>query len=219
MSIVLLISCLAVVLYVYAGYPLLLRLRAFGRRPAFRPTRVAGSLPRISVIIPAYNEESSIQAKLRNVLASRYPRELIEVLVGSDGSTDRTACIVAQFADRGVKLISFVSRQGKSAIQNALVAASSGSVLVFTDADCLFSREAIRRVVAPFTDPRVGLVAARPSFVNPGETSITWNEDVYLRYENWLRCRESEAGILAMASGALFALRRSVWRPLDPGLR
>lgn len=207
--------CLAMIAWVYFGYPLALRLGLLGRR---KPFERGGDWPLVSVIIAAHNEEPSIQAKIENVLASDYPRERIEILVGSDGSSDGTEDIVRQFAAEGVGLISFPRQQGKSAMQNGLAAAASGEILVFTDADCLFSRDALGSIAGNFADASVGLVTARPRYENASETSVTENESLYLRYETWLRRQESERGILAMASGSLFAMRRSLWRPLDPNL-
>lgn len=208
-------ASLAAIAYVYFGYPLLLWLGVFGRKRSFVRGRAQ---PMISIIVAAHNEESSIDAKLRNLLALYYPRDLVEILIGSDGSSDRTEEIVSAYAHEGVGLISFPKQQGKSAMQNGLVAAASGELLVFTDADCLLSRHALSFIVENFADPCVGLVTARPRFENERETSITENESLYLRYETWLRSQESERGILAVASGSLFAMRRSLWQPLDPAL-
>lgn len=204
-----------VIAWVYFGYPLAIRVGLFGRRAQFRRAAIT---PTISIIIPAHNEEAGIEAKLRNLLALDYPRAQVEILVGSDGSSDRTQQIVERFASEGVGLISFPQQRGKSPIQNGLVAASSGEILVFTDADCLFPAHALRRLVENLADPRVGLVTAHPRYVNATETATVHNEGLYLRYETWLREQESERGVLAMASGSLFALRRSLWQPLDPNL-
>ena len=103
-------------------------------------------------------------------------------------------------------------------MQNGLVAAASGEILVFTDADCLLPANALGRLMENFADPEVGLATGRPRYVNSGETDIAENESLYLRYETWLREQESERGLLAMASGSLFAMRRSLWRSLDPTL-
>jgi cellulose synthase/poly-beta-1,6-N-acetylglucosamine synthase-like glycosyltransferase len=209
---------IAVVTYVYFGYPPLLRVGLFGGRKPLNLAAITTQPPMVSVIIAARNEESGIEAKLRNLLSSSYPRECMEILVGSDGSSDRTEEIVRPLAYEGVGLISFPLHQGKSAMQNRLVAAASGSILVFTDADCLLSPYAISEIVANFSDPMVGLVTGRPVYVNRSETNVTENEDTYLRYETWLREQESARGILAMASGSFFALRRSLWKPLDARL-
>ena len=208
-------ACLATILWVYFGYPLALWLGVLGRRKYFKHSC---EQPLVSVIIAARNEEPCIKAKLENLLASDYPRERLEILVGSDGSSDRTEEIVREFAAEGVGLISFPQQQGKSAIQNGLVAAASGAILVFTDADSLFSRGALACLTGNFADANVGLVTACCRYLNSNETSVAENESLYLRYETWLRGQESERGILAMASGWLFAMRRSLWRPLDPNL-
>jgi cellulose synthase/poly-beta-1,6-N-acetylglucosamine synthase-like glycosyltransferase len=208
----------AAVAYVYFGYPLLLRLGLLGRRKVLSPDAIDAEQPTISVIIAAHNEEAGIEAKLKNLLESSYPRERMEILVGSDGSSDSTEAIVRPLASEGVGVISFPQQQGKSAIQNRLVAAASGSILVFTDADCLLSPHALNQIVGHFRDPGVGLVTGRPAYLNRSDTAITANESVYLDYETWLREQESARGILAMASGSLFAMRRTLWRPLDPNL-
>jgi cellulose synthase/poly-beta-1,6-N-acetylglucosamine synthase-like glycosyltransferase len=208
-------ASLGEIIYVYFGYPILLKLGLLGRRIDF----VRGNaLPSVSVIVPAHNEESTIEAKLNSLIEFDYPRELVEILVGSDGSSDKTEDIVQRFRHEGVGLISFPRQQGKSAMQNGLVAAASGEVLVFTDADSLVQRTALRHIVENFEDSRVGLVTGHARYSNASETRVAENESLYLRYDTWLRERESERGILAMASGSLFAIRRSLWEPLDPTL-
>jgi cellulose synthase/poly-beta-1,6-N-acetylglucosamine synthase-like glycosyltransferase len=207
--------CAALIAWVYFGYPLALRLSLLGRSSLCGRAPIT---PSISVIVPAHNEELGIEAKLKNLLALDYPREQVEILVGSDGSSDRTQEIVGRFAGEGVGLVSFPQQQGKSAIQNGLVAVASGEILVFTDADCLLPAHSLRRIVENFADPRVGLVTAHPRYLNAMETPTAHNEGTYLQYETWLRRQESDRGLLAMASGSLFAVRRSLWRPLDRNL-
>jgi len=124
--------CLALILYVYVGYPALLASGILGRR---RPVQAANVEPTISVIVPAHNEEKTIQSKLSNLLALDFPKNNLEILVGSDGSSDQTEALVERFAESGVRLVSSKERIGKSAMQNELIARSSGAILVFTDAD------------------------------------------------------------------------------------
>lgn len=206
-------TSVAVVAYVYFGYPLLLRLGAIGSGRTFHR---AASTPLVSIIVAAHNEESCIEEKLVNLLAFDYPRDRVEILIGSDGSSDRTESIVRRFGHEGVGLVSFPHQQGKSAMQNSLVAYAAGDVLVFTDADCLLPSTALSHLIEHFTDPRVGLVTACPRFQNASESAVANNEGIYLRYETWLRHRESDLGLLAMASGSFFAMRRSLWQPLAP---
>jgi cellulose synthase/poly-beta-1,6-N-acetylglucosamine synthase-like glycosyltransferase len=215
MAVLIFWAAIAIVAGVYFGYPAALAFGLLGRR---RPVEKSGSEPPVSFIIAAHNEEACIEAKIRNVLAFDYPREKIEILIGSDGSSDRTEEIVRRYESEGVGLISFPQQHGKSAMQNGLAVAASGQILVFTDADCFAARETLRRVIEDFHDARVGLVTARPQYSNERETQISENEGTYVRYESWLRQQESARGLLAMASGSFFALRRSLWRPLDANL-
>lgn len=207
--------CLALILYVYVGYPALLASGILGKR---RPAQVGYAMPTITVIIPAHNEEKAIRSKLSNLLAADYPKDKLEILVGSDGSSDRTEAIVEEFAESGVRLVSSTKRIGKSAIQNELVARSSGEILVFTDADCLLPNDAFGLLVQNFADPTIGLVTNCAVILNQEATGVVASESLYWRYERWLRLQESERGMLAMASGSLFAMRRELWRPLDPNV-
>ena len=204
--------CFAIVGYVYAGYPLLLWLGVFGRRTPSRLEDASATadarvgtpdemLPLVSVIVAAHNEEAAIEAKIQNVLASDYPRERIEILIGSDGSSDRTDEIVRRYETDGVGLISFPQQLGKSAIQNGLVTAASGEILVFSDADCECEPGALRMLVRNFAEAEVGLVTAAPRYVNEGESAIARNESAYLRYESWIREQESRRGILGDGVG------------------
>ena len=207
--------CLALVLYVYLGYPVLLASGILGKR---RPVHVANAAPTISVIVPAHNEEKGIRSKLSNLLSADYPQDKLEILVGSDGSSDRTEAIVEEFAESGVRLVSSRERIGKSAIQNKLIALSSGAILVFTDADCLLAADALSILVQNFADPTIGLVTNCAVILNQDATGVVASESLYWRYERWLRLQESERGMLAMASGSLFGMRRDLWKPLDPNV-
>lgn len=200
----------SVIAYIYAGYPLLLATGVLARR---KPVQRGPIRPKLSVIIAAHNEESVIAAKLANVAAFAYPLELVEVLVGADGCSDRTAAIV-RGRDWAV-LYEGATQCGKSAVQNELVNRSSGDILLFTDADCFAAPDAVSTVIENFADPTVGVVTARPIYRNEGENNVTNNEGLYLRYESWLQWQESSRGLLAMASGSFFAIRRNLWAPLQ----
>jgi len=201
--------------YIYVGYPLLMLSGLLGGE---EPVAKAAVLPSVSIIVPAYNEAANIESKLQNLLSLDYPSDRIEILVGSDGSTDGTDNIARLYESHCVHLIASAEQGGKSSMQNELVSRSTGSILVFTDADCIVAPNALRKLVRNFADPAVGLVTAAPAYSNAGETEVTRNESLYLRYESWLRAQESRCGLLAMASGSLFAMRRSLWRPLDPNV-
>jgi glycosyltransferase involved in cell wall biosynthesis len=207
--------CFAVILYVYFGYPCLLRSGLLGRR---KPVHREHLFPFLSVIIPAHNEEAMIQKKLENLLAQNYPPEKMKIFVGDDGSTDGTPTICRSFEPIGVYYFRSETRRGKSALQNELVARARGEILVFTDADCLLPLNALSVIAQNFASKEVALVTNCATILNPDETGIVKSEGIYWKYEKWLRDEESARGLLAMASGSLFAMRRSLWKRLDPNV-
>ena len=207
--------CAFLVIYVYLGYPALIASGLLGKR---KKTKEKDIQPQLSVLIPAHNEERVIGAKLRNMLSQNYSLARLEILVGDDGSSDRTARIVKSMEAGGVALVRNQEPRGKSDIQNKLVERSHGDLLVFTDADCFLPANALETLVRHFADPLVGLVANCASISNRNETAAVEGESLYWRYERWLRGQESDRGLLAMASGSLFVMRRGLWSPLDPNV-
>jgi glycosyltransferase involved in cell wall biosynthesis len=200
----------AVLAYAWIGYPVLLR--AFAalarRRPVGRTAR-----PSLSVIVAAYNEAACIRAKIDGTLAQRYPSRRLEVIVVSDGSTDVTDAIVASHPDPRVRLIRQEPRAGKSPALNRGAIAARGDVLVFTDANAVFAPEALARLAAPFDDPRVGLVSGQGLYASAGGDARAVSSG-YVRYEAALKRGESALGFLASADGAIYAMRRSLYRDL-----
>jgi cellulose synthase/poly-beta-1,6-N-acetylglucosamine synthase-like glycosyltransferase len=214
-EILIFVGLLALIAMIYFGYPALLKFGAFGAR---QPLDKRAYEPNVSIIVPAHNEENAIGAKIENLLAQDYPKDRLEILIGSDGSTDRTEEIVRAHANSSVKLVASAQQCGKSAIQNLLVRESAGEALIFTDADCMLAPDAVRQLVNDFADSRVGLVTCKPVYSNGEKNEIAQNESTYLRYESWIRREESARGLLAAASGSFFGMRRSLWRPLDPNV-
>jgi hypothetical protein len=200
-----------IVAYTWIGYPLLLALAGRRRRPADERRQAA---PRVSVVIAAFNEAGCIAKKLRSTLGQRYPWERIEVVVVSDGSTDGTDAIVAGYPDPRVTLVRQEPRSGKSVALNRGVAAARGEVLVFTDANAAFAPGAIARLAAPFADRRVGLVSGQGLYES-GAADARAVSNGYVRYEAFLKAAESRLGFVAGADGAIYALRRSLYRDLD----
>src|SRR5258708_15613677 len=144
--------------YTYAGYPLLL-LIVSRLRP--RDVRRGDFAPTVSVIITAYNEERDLGAKLENTLALDYPRELLEIIVASDCSSDRTDEIARESAGRGVQLHRQQKRLGKTAAQNAAVEQAKGEIILFSDATSLYQVDSVRAMMPSFADSSVGCVAGR----------------------------------------------------------
>jgi cellulose synthase/poly-beta-1,6-N-acetylglucosamine synthase-like glycosyltransferase len=201
----------AALFYTYAGYPLLLALVS-----AVRPRRVRrGDFEStVSVIITAYNEERDLAVKLENTLALDYPSELLEIIVASDCSSDRTDDIVKEFAPRGVRLHRQAQRLGKTAAQNAAVAQARGDVILFSDATSLYQPDAVQALLPNFADPMVGCVAGRLIYVDPANSRIGRGARSYWSYETFLKKHESRACSLIGASGCLYAVRRAAYVPL-----
>ena len=174
--------------------------------------------PSVSVIIPAHNEAKSIDRKIRNTLDLDYPRDKMEILVGSDGSNDATAAIAKGFGERGVRVFDFKVNRGKTAVQNDLVAQARGEILIFTDAASFLSQGSIRKIVNNFADHRIGCVAGRLRYVNTDSNLNTQSQGLYWSYEVKVREFESELGSLIGVDGPLYAVRRGCYVPLAPNL-
>ncbi|MGD0229055.1 MAG: glycosyltransferase family 2 protein [Syntrophorhabdales bacterium] len=205
-------SFTAVVFYVYVGYPLLVVLAVRFFRP--RPLPRAAPTPTVSLVVAAYNEERTIGNKIENTLALAYPKDRIEIIVVSDGSTDATDRIVRGFGYDGVRLVRLGFNQGKSRAQNRGVAEAKGEIILFSDADVELLPDALETIVAPFADEKVGCVIGKIVYTTEGETGVTRGEGLYWRYEVYLRQKESDLGNLAMGSG-LLAIRRDLFEYLD----
>ena len=197
--------------YVYAGYPLVVYLAA---RIIAKPLRRGDVEPTVTVLITAFNEEGSIREKIENTLAIEYPREKLEILVASDGSTDRTDDIVRELAGRGVKLFRQEGRLGKTVTQNNAVAQSTGEIILFSDATTEYSPDVLRRVLPAFADETVGCVAGRLIYVDSGETNVGAGAKSYWGYETFIKSAEGDACSLIGASGCLYAVRRQAYRPM-----
>jgi cellulose synthase/poly-beta-1,6-N-acetylglucosamine synthase-like glycosyltransferase len=201
----------AALAYTWLGYPALLRV--LGRRGAPARLRRADA-PHVSVIIAAFNEARCIEAKLDSTLAQQdYPHDRIEAIVVSDGSTDATDTLVAAYPDRRARLIRQEPRSGKSPALNRGVAAARGDILVFTDANALFESDAIARLAAPFSTPDVGLVSGQGLYAGEGGDARVAASG-YVRYEAAIKAGEAALGFVASADGAIYAIRRSLYREL-----
>ena len=207
-------SC-ALVLYTYVLFPIVVFLRGLIVR---RPYRSAEITPRVSMIVAAYNEAASIESKLANVLELDYPRDELEVIIASDGSNDGTNDIVREYASRGIRLLE-LPRQGKAAALNAAVEAATGEILVFSDANSLYAPDAIRALARPFADPEVGGVAGNQVYLPDGETTLKGGgEQGYWSFDRKLKTSQSAAGNTISATGAIYAIRRSLFQGVPVGV-
>ena len=206
------------VAYVYVGYPLLLGLwaRAANRPVRKRAPRSPQKWPAVSVVLAAHDEARQLHRRVTNILEQTYPGRL-ELIVVSDGSTDNTADVLAWFGKR-IRVIE-LPRGGKPAALNAGVAVATGEILVFADARQRYADDAIVELVANFADPDVGGVSGELILDceyddAPAESTIGGGVGLYWRYEKWLRKHESRVWSTLGATGAIYALRRSLWQPL-----
>jgi cellulose synthase/poly-beta-1,6-N-acetylglucosamine synthase-like glycosyltransferase len=213
---VLLWTCLAAVVYAYAGYPVLVwcLARLFGRRPSPRPVRDE-DLPSLSLLIAAHNEEAVIEERLRNALAMDYPAEKLEVVVASDGSSDGTADIVRRYAGRRVRLLDYAQRRGKAAVLNSAFPGLRGEIVMLSDANTCTDAGAARKLVRWFGDPAVGVVCGRLVLTDPATGRNA--DSLYWKYETFLKRCEGRLGALLGANGAIYALRKELYEPLPRG--
>jgi cellulose synthase/poly-beta-1,6-N-acetylglucosamine synthase-like glycosyltransferase len=201
---------LAPILYTHLGYPLVLRaLIALRRRPTLRPG-IWEELPRVSLIVAAYDEEASIAAKVANALALDYPRDRLEVVVASDGSADATA---ERAREAGADLVLDLPRGGKVAAQNAAAERAGGEVLAFSDANSAWAPDALRRLIEPFADPSVGYVCGQVRFLDPDGDNL---EGAYWRYEMAVREMESALAGVTAGNGGIYAVRSEAYLALSP---
>lgn len=182
------------------------------------PRREAGNsmpdnMPSVSLIIPAFNEETVLRRKLENTLAIDYPSDRLEILVASDGSSDDTNNIARQFADRGVRLLDFSRRRGKASVVNDGLAAATGEIVCLCDANVMFQPKALKLLVARLTDPAVGAVTGEVRLASE-ESPFGTGESFYYRIERALQAGESRLGSLMGVDGGLYLLRKSLFRPL-----
>jgi cellulose synthase/poly-beta-1,6-N-acetylglucosamine synthase-like glycosyltransferase len=199
----------------YVGMPALMVLRA---RLFRRPYASADGTPPVSLIIAAHNEVGVIGDRIENLLALDYPRDAIEVVIASDGSTDGTDAVVARYADRNVRLVA-PGRVGKGAALEAAVAASTGGILVFSDANSQYAPDAIRALVRPFADPAVGGVAGNQVYLREGSADATEiGERGYWDFDRLLKRSQSIAGSVTSGTGAIYAIRREHFGPIPEGI-
>ncbi len=205
-------SLLSLTIYCYFGYPLLLWITA---RLWPNPVRKGSYQPDISVVLSVWNEEDVIKEKVQNLLSLDYPKEKMEVLIGSDGSTDETTRLIRGFNDPRIRLIERPQRQGKMATLNELVQAARNEAIVFCDARQTFAPDALRELAANFADRHVGCVSGELIFVEKGQEGGTAKGvNLYWNYEKFIRKHESRIHSMLGATGAIYAIRRELFVPI-----
>lgn len=215
-----LFSCIGIFLYNYFVYPLIMITYAkFATDLHHNNVAILDSeLPKVSFIIAAYNEEKVIENKISNTLNINYPKELIEIIVVSDGSNDTTPLIVGSFEDQGVIGLHHSDRSGKSAALNRAVEISNGSIIVFSDANNDFSIDSVRQLVRHFSDSQVGAVSGSKQVYSSDSRESAKGDGLYWKYESAIKSAESKIGSITAAEGEIFAVRKVLFDPIDPAL-
>ena len=203
---------LAVVVYVYAGYPLILLMLT--RRADPLACKHEKNLTSVTLIVSAFNEEDCIAERLENCLELDYPTDLLEIIVISDASSDATDSIVAEYEHRGVSLLRMEQRGGKTLGLNAGIDKARGDVVVFSDANAMYRPDAIRALVTPFADQGIGAVIGESCYVE-SDSDAGRSESLYWRYETAIKLLESRRGSVVGGDGAIYAVRRPLYRPMS----
>lgn len=205
---------IALVLFVYIGFPLLVFVKG-----ALFPVRhrTAPITPPVSMIVAAYNEAGTIAEKIRNIAELDYPADQFEAIIASDGSDDGTPDIVRAGAAGRIRLLD-LPRQGKAGALNAAVAVAGGEILVMSDANSLYAPDALRQLVRHFADERVGGVAGNQRYAKDKANKANAGETTYWGFDRQLKVWESRAGNAISATGAIYAIRRSLFQGVPIGV-
>ncbi len=193
------------IFHAYFGYPLSLWLLA---QLKSQGVKKGNYFPSMTLIITACNEERRIRDKLENTLTLDYSKDLLQVIVASDGSTDETNTIVGEYTDQGIELLALTERQGKENAQKEAVSQAHGEVIVFSDVSTRIDTHGLKAIAANFADDSVGCVSSVDKVL--GKDGQPCGEGAYVRYEMWLRSLESQVSSLVGLSGSFFAARKTV---------
>ena len=202
--------------YVYAGYPVLARLLGSLVRRRVWSAEPGEYLPTVTILIAAYNEAAHIETTVRNKLDQDYPVEKLDIIVISDESDDGTDGIVTGIADPRVRLIRQIPRAGKTSALNLAMPSATGEIIVFSDANSLYATDTLKNLVAPLADAKVGYVTGRMVYKAPDGSLTGEGCSTYMRYENNLRAWETDLGSIVGVDGGVDAMRREIYRPMNP---
>ncbi len=204
------------VCFVTFGYPFVLAFWGlFVRTQSIRGENDEKDLPAVSMIIAAYNEEKVIGAKIKNSLDLDYPPEKLEIIVASDGSGDRTDEIANSFREDDVRLFRY-GRMGKTGIQNESVRKANGEIIVFSDANAMYQKTALLKLIRHFTDPKIGCVCGQLVYNSNERRQAGDSEISYWKYEKFIKTMESKVSSLIGVNGSIYAIRKSDYVEIDP---
>lgn len=199
------------VIYAYIGYPLALKIITLFYKV---PIKKKHWMPSVTLIISAYNEEKVIARKIENTLGLAYPKEKLEIVVVSDASTDRTEKISSRYESAGVKTLRVDGRRGKTSCLNHAVPQAKGEIIIFSDANSLYHEKVVVEIVKSFADSTVGCVTGYTRYVSSNADTVVESVGIYSRLEKITKELESQIASCVGADGAIFAVRKDLYRPL-----
>jgi len=202
-------AAVGVFAYTHIFYPALMAALSVRKQKTESPAE----LPSVTLIIPAYNEEAVLEAKLQNALSIDYPGDRLEIVVASDGSVDRSVSIARSFEPQGVRVLPFEQRRGKASVLNDAVAASTSDVICLCDANVMFRPDALQRLVARLVDPAVGAVSGDVRLASH-ESDFGEGESLYYRIDGAIQTGESSIGSMIGVDGGMYVIRKDLFRPL-----
>lgn len=209
--------CIGLIVYSYLVYPVFLALLA-KLSPEKKSPKVEdipeSQWPTVSLVIAAYREESVIVERLNNALEIDYPNDKIEIIIGVDGNEDATGKLVEGFQDARIRLMQFPERRGKASVLNDCIAAARGDIILFSDANTFWDRDAAKLLVRHFEQEQVGGVCGRLILTDAATGKNV--DGIYWRYENRLKEWEGKLGALLGANGAIYAIRKKLYQPIPP---
>ncbi len=210
-------ACVVVLAYIYAGYPILVWVRSRGKRSDVAPSAAEHPKHAVSIVIVAHNEARTLPRKIQSLLASDGAEQIREILIGSDGSTDDTANVLAELGDPRIKLFAFRDRRGKPSVLNDLVPQCQSQIVLLADARQIFDPKCIRNLLAHFDDPTVGVVSGELVLrSDASQSTAAAGIGFYWRYEKFIRRSESRGRGVPGATGACYAIRKELFRPIPP---
>jgi cellulose synthase/poly-beta-1,6-N-acetylglucosamine synthase-like glycosyltransferase len=202
---------LAILVYTFAGYyGLVFSVSKWKKKPVAKHLAPDGKLPTVTMLIAAYNEEKVIREKIENTLILDYPRDRLQIVVFSDGSTDATDAIVKSYSSAGIQLLRVEGRKGKTHCQNEAVKIATGDILIFSDANSMYDRHAIKKLIQNFHDEQVSVAVGELRYSH--EDVI--QEGLYWKMERFLKVHESSIDSCLGANGAIYAIRRNLYKAL-----
>jgi len=209
---------ITILLYIYVGYPLFLIILSFFKKEKKGEEKGEKIYPLVALIISVYNEEKVIEEKIKNALFLNYPREKLEIVIVSDGSEDRTNEIIKNYSSKfnNIKLYVVKPHLGKNIALNKVLPLISSEIVVFSDANSMYEKDSIKRLVRYFADDKIGCVVGELRYINKDKFNFGKGESLYWKYESAIKMLESRLGSVLVANGSIFAIRRGLYSPLEP---